>query len=591
MSEAVAAFDSKTTGILIGIGLVSAVAVALLIWYVTKTLDFDGPVVRVHMGYAELLEHLPAISPLVVYEQPAKAVAPQMFAFNTVLATQLGLSSLRTRSDILSGQKLLPGSKPAALAYGGHQFGTYTTLGDGRALLLGNFLVPHGRVATPYFLQLKGSGPTAFSRDGDGFLPLGPALREYLMSEALHALNIPTVRCLGVVATDHVVRRRRGVEPAAVLSRVSRSVERVGTFEHFGVHAHASKQSYTALRALADHVIQNYFPTLHHTLSGKPKGTAIYGDFVIESARRNAALVAKWQAYGFVHGVLNTDNVLVTGETIDYGPCAFLDTFDRNKTFSSIDAKGRYSYNAQPDVMLWNMHRLFDAVAPLLTDLTLSRNDGSTHKDVVREQMGRAYNASFQRTYLDCMYRRLGITTMRQQGGDITLDQSQRLVGELLQGMEESKSDYNGSFIILESYLFSLEKNIDWVVGGALGAWLRANGDADGGNWLTRWLELLKKNRVIVRGVPTAVTDDNYLEHAQRIMQQANPRFIPRNHVVQRLVDSCVDQLSASKTAAAKAKTRFAQAVQEVQDPFLGFSDLFRPPKPGQELIKTFCGT
>lgn len=593
---------TTATGVLIGIGLLAAVAIALLLWYVTKTLSEGGTDVHVHMGYADMLHSLSdtTFDPLATREHPARFARPKMFAFNVELAKELNLLSLRSQPAILSGQKLLKGSKPVALAYGGHQFGTYTTLGDGRALLLGNFLVPNGATATPYFLQLKGSGPTTFSRGGDGYLPLGPALREYLVSEALHALGVPTMRCLSVVSTGMVIRRKHGPTPAAVLARVSRSLERVGTFEHFKNQAEPSKLpagfDYSALRSLADHVIQNYFSNLHQTLSGKRKGTAVYGDFVIESARRNAALVAKWQAYGFVHGVLNTDNTLVTGETIDYGPCAFLDAFDRTKVFSSIDSKGRYSYNTQPDAMLWNMHQLLDAIEPLLTDLTLSRNDGTSHKDVVREQMVRAFNTSFQTTYLDCMYRRLGVTRMRQAGGEITPEQTQALTGNLLQAMEESKSDYNTSFIQLESYLSSLETNTDWVTGGSLALHLRTPVTEDGDDdWLSLWKTLLKKNKVIVLGVPTAVTDSNYLQHAQRIMRQANPRFIPRNHAVQQLIKDVVVQQLESKTASTEARTeartRFARAVQEVQDPFSDFSALFRAPIVGEEVTQTFCGT
>jgi uncharacterized protein YdiU (UPF0061 family) len=591
---------TAATGVLVGIGLLVVVAVALLMWYVTKTMSEGGGGVdvRVHMGYAEMLHFLSnkTFGPLAVYEKPAKFAAPKMFAFNVELAKQLGLLSLRSQPSILSGQKLLKGSKPVALAYGGHQFGTYATLGDGRALLLGNFLVQDGVASIPYFLQLKGAGPTAFSRGGDGFLPLGPALREYLMSEALHALGIPTMRCLSVVTTDNVVRRKHGPTFAAVLARVSRSMERVGTFEHFkqvdipldgtGDDGHR----FVALRALADHVIQNYFSELHFSLGGKPKGTAIYGEFVIESARRNAALVAKWQAYGFVHGVLNTDNVLVTGETIDYGPCAFLDAFDRTKVFSSIDSEGRYSYNTQPNAMLWNMNCLLEAIGPLLTDLTLSRNDGTTHKDVVREQMVRAFNTSFQNEYLDCMYLRLGVSTMRQAGGEISSEQTQALIGNLLQAMEETKNDYNHTFIQLEGYLHSQEKDIDWVTGGALSIHLRTPVTEDGDDdWLTLWLALLKKNKIIVLGVPTAVTDSNYLQHAQQIMQQANPRFIPRNHAVRKLIDE-VQQIQ-TKSGATEVRTRFARAVQEVQKPFSNYSDLFQPPASGQEVTKTFCGT
>ena len=291
---------------------------------------------------------------LFVRVQPAAVREPRVVVLNHRLGDELGLN-LRSlppeeAASILAGQALPAGAEPIAQAYAGHQYGGFTMLGDGRAILLGEHRTPSGRVVD---VQFKGSGPTAFSRGGDGLAALGPMLREYIISEAMHALGIPTTRSLAVVTTGGMVRRETRL-PGAILTRVAASHIRVGTFQF-----PMARGNQDHLRQLADYTITRHYPEL----AGKPEP---YIELLRSVIRRQASLIAKWQLVGFVHGVMNTDNMAISGETIDYGPCAFLDAYHPNTVFSSIDHGGRYSFGNQPKIAQWNLARFAETQLPLL---------------------------------------------------------------------------------------------------------------------------------------------------------------------------------------------------------------------------------
>lgn len=580
------ALDQSTMLVAGSVTVLALLGIGFLIWYVVKN---QAPDVKIHSGYAEFLSFVPCVGPLVQYQAPVPVSKPGLLLWNGRLAAELKVEGLKQKTAYLAGTRLLKGSKPAALAYSGHQFGNFARLGDGRALLLGTVMVPHGSILVPVHMQLKGTGPNAFSRRGDGLLPSGPALRELLLSEALHHLNVPTVRCLSVVSTGKKLRPRKAGDTdvrGAVLCRMLKSVERVGTFEHLAFNAPRladGTKDMSGVKLLADHMIQNYFNELHQTLDGARQNTSIYGDLAMASARKNAELVASFMTYGFVHGVLNTDNVLVTGEVIDYGPCAFLDKFGLNTVFSSIDKKGRYGYGAQPDVMLWNMQQLLKVLKPLIKDKSEPPFDAP---GTWEERVAKAYDSSFKHAFLKSMMARLGIrwkqgyeqshnAVMERVEKEIEKDEA--FVSEFLQALQESGSDYNDSFLELEEHLKQLIEGPvkqHRVTPGFI-VWLEGNGD-----WLLRWLNRLKLNRTMQIGpYMEQVKDENYMQAALKIMQRSNPRFIPRNHVISRLVEQgTAKELQEALDMVCAPQSTKGQA-------------LF--PKPGRQDLDTvtFCGT
>ncbi len=328
-------------------------------------------------------------------QDPAVAPAPRLVILNHELAGELGLTlSDAEAANWFSGAGLPQGAEPAALAYAGHQFGGFSPqLGDGRAHLLGEFLGPNGR---RWDLQLKGSGRTPFSRGGDGKAAVGPMLREYLMSEAMAALGVPTTRSLAVVATGEKVWRDQGALPGAVLARVAASHIRVGTFEFFAARGEVDK-----LRALTDYTIARHFPSARDALG--------LFDAVVA---RQASLIAEWMGLGFVHGVMNTDNMALSGETIDYGPCAFLDVYAPDTVFSSIDTQGRYAFANQPRIMAWNLARLAEALLPFLDA------DEKRAVDLANERLD-GIAAIFRSAWLAVMRRKLGL--LGSETGDASL--------------------------------------------------------------------------------------------------------------------------------------------------------------------------
>jgi uncharacterized protein YdiU (UPF0061 family) len=348
--------------------------------------------------------------------EPASVPAPRLLRLNEALASHLGVDPAFLRSDegvsVLSGNRIAPGSEPIALAYAGHQFGHFVPqLGDGRAVLLGEVTGIDGK---RYDLQLKGSGRTRFSRRGDGKAALGPVLREYIVSEAMAVLGIPTTRSLASVLTGETVMRERPL-PGGVLTRVASSHVRVGTFQYF-----AARKDLEALRLLTNYSIQRHYP---HVQQADDPPLAFFDSVVAALAK----LVSHWMLAGFIHGVLNTDNTSIAGETIDYGPCAFMDAYDPDKVFSSIDHHGRYAFSNQPGIIKWNLARLAECLLPLIAD------GGERAVDAANASLAR-FDPLFQDAYAAGMRRKLGLIT--EQQGDAALAE------DLLQRMAASRADF-----------------------------------------------------------------------------------------------------------------------------------------------------
>ncbi|MDF2524886.1 MAG: hypothetical protein K0R31_2527, partial [Clostridiales bacterium] len=344
---------------------------------------------------------------------------PKLVILNTPLATSLGLNALMLQNNdgvaIFAGNKIPEGALPIAQAYAGHQFGHFTMLGDGRAMLLGEQITPQGK---RFDIQLKGSGRTPYSRGGDGRAALGPMLREYIISEAMHGLGIATTRSLGVVTTGESVIRETN-QPGAVLTRVAASHLRVGTFQY------ASKWgTIEELRALADYTLQRHFPEVD--LDDNP-----YLFLLKEVIKGQAVLIARWQLVGFIHGVMNTDNMTISGETIDYGPCAFMDTYNPATVFSSIDVHGRYAYGNQPNIALWNLSRFAETILPLLH----VNQDAAI---ALAQDAITGFTELYHSNWLAGMRAKLGMFNQEKQ--------DEQLIEDLLSMMQKHQADYTNTF-------------------------------------------------------------------------------------------------------------------------------------------------
>lgn len=420
------------------------------------------------------------------------------------------------------------------MAYAGHQFGNFVPqLGDGRAILIGEVI---GKDGVRRDIQLKGAGRTPFSRGGDGRAALGPVLREYIVSEAMAALGVPTTRALAAVATGDVVRRET-VLPGAVLTRVAQSHVRVGTFQFF-----AARRNTEALKALADYVIARHYPEAAQ--AEQPYRALLDG--VVE---RQARLVAKWLGIGFIHGVMNTDNTSIAGETIDFGPCAFMDTFHPETVYSSIDTGGRYAYGNQPRIAHWNLMCLAQALLGLL---------GDTEERAIAEGQAAIdrFGGLFGDAWLEVMRAKIGLAEPRE--GD------EELVQELLAVMAAGEADLTSTFRALSVLPVPLADG-----GAAVG---RHFGRRDGLDaWLAKWSE-----RVQVEGVPDAVRQDRMLA--------ANPAFIPRNHLVEEAIASAYQgDLQPFERLIAVLARPYEEQPDAVS--------LMAPPRPEQVVKQTFCGT
>jgi uncharacterized protein YdiU (UPF0061 family) len=462
--------------------------------------------------------------------EPVSVTAPNMVITNHALAESLGLNLAglpdTEAAQLFSGNALPGGADPIAQAYAGHQFGHFTMLGDGRAVLLGEQLTPGGQ---RFDIQLKGSGRTPYSGGGDGRAALAPMLREYIISEAMYALGIPTTRSLAVVTTgDHVFRET--TLPGAILTRVATSHLRVGTFQYV-----ASRQDLAELKHLANYTIERHFPEAAE--ADQPYSALL--DAVME---RQASLVAAWMGVGFIHGVMNTDNMAISGETIDYGPCAFMDAYDPQTVFSSIDHQGRYAYKNQPRSAHWNLARFAETLLPLL-DADIKK---ATH---IAQKAIESFSDLFQRHWLATMRKKLGLFN------DETKDSA--LVGALLQWMQRTNADYTNSFRALAA-----ENLLEQP----------AFQDHEFQEWHANWQERLSRN-------------SKPLKSARSLMRATSPAIIPRNHRVEAALAAANDQadFSVMYRLLAALESPFSDAEE--------YAEYQKPPPPGERAYQTFCGT
>ena len=475
--------------------------------------------------YARLPEalHAPAV--------PVAVRNPRAMVLNEPLAAELGLDAGILReagAGVFAGNELAPGAEPIAQSYAGHQFGHFTNLGDGRAILLGEHLAPDGRRVD---VQLKGAGRTRYSRGGDGRAAEGPMLREYLISEAMHALGIPTTRSLAVASTGEWIMRESPL-PGAVLTRVASSHIRVGTFQFA-----AAVDEPGLPAALLKHAIGRHAPEV----AAADDPAVAFLDRVVE---RQAALVARWMLVGFVHGVMNTDNMAVSGETIDYGPCAFLDAYDPATVFSSIDQQGRYAYGNQPAIANWNLARLAESLLPVV---------GGGEEAAIAAVRGvlATFPERYERHHLAGARSKLGLTTAD--------DDDRRLFGDLLQLMSDTRADFTATFAGLVAIAESGVPPVD------------AEADGRFRGWVVRWLDRLAR-------------EPGGTRNGAAVMRRSNPVVIPRNHRVE----------EALAAAAAGDLTVFERLVAVLRDPFVETpaNEPYRSgPGPGCGSYRTFCGT
>ncbi len=469
-------------------------------------------------SYAQLPEIFHAAA------RPALVRKPQLVILNRPLAVFLGLNAeaLEECADIFVGNVFPNGAAPLAQAYAGHQYGHFTTLGDGRAILLGEQITPSGE---RFDIQLKGAGQTPFSRRGDGRAALGPMLREYIISEAMHALGIPTTRSLAVATTGEKVFRQEQL-PGAVLTRVAASHIRVGTFEWA-----AARGDKAALRSLADHTLQRHYP--HFVDAENP-----YLAFLKAVMERQASLLAKWLHVGFIHGVMNTDNMALCGETIDYGPCAFMDTYDPATVFSSIDQHGRYAYGNQPHIAQWNLARLAEALLPLL------HGDEKQAIELANEAIT-GFQTRFKNHWLAGMRKKIGLFTEASE--------DTALIQALLEWMKQSKADFTNTFRALSSESsssFSSETAFQ--------------------DWHQRWQMRLSQQ-------PQSASE------VVNLMRQNNPAFIPRNHKVEEALDA------ASEHGDLSVMQRLLTVLSKPYDHEQELPEYSQPSS--SEMYQTYCGT
>ena len=460
---------------------------------------------------------------------PTKVQSPRLVVFNQSLASSLGLNALELQDEsgvaVFSGNEIPEGADPLAQAYAGHQFGHFTMLGDGRAILLGEQITPQGERID---VQLKGSGRTPYSRGGDGRATLGPMLREYMISEAMHALGIPTTRSLAVVTTGEAVVRET-LLPGAVLTRIADSHIRVGTFQYAANYGEVAD-----LRALADYTIKRHYPEIeaadnHYLL------------FLQEVIKRQADLIAKWQLVGFIHGVMNTDNMTICGETIDYGPCAFMDTYDPSTVFSSIDHQGRYAYGNQPYRAVWNLARFAESLLPLL-------HENQEEAIKLAEDTLSNFSTLFQRNWLAGLKAKLGIFNEEEQ--------DEALIKELLEIMHKHRADFTNTFRALTFNTLN-----DIVL----------HDKEEFKMWYEKWLARLNRQ-------------EQSKEASHQLMKTSNPAVIPRNYRVE-------EAITAAMNGDYKVMDRLLHVLS---DPFAHSSEqeeYCQLPEPADKPYQTFCGT
>ncbi len=472
----------------------------------TLTLPFDNSYARLPDGF-------------FARTAPTPVAEPRLIAFNEELAQLLGLTGpfeAAQLTTVFSGNTMPSGAEPLAQLYAGHQFGNFSPqLGDGRALLLGETI---GTDGVRRDIQLKGSGPTPFSRRGDGRAWLGPVLREYVVSEAMHAMGVPTTRALAAVATGEEVIRERPL-PGAVLTRVARSHLRVGTFQVF-----SSRGQLDELQRLFEFAVDRHYPDA--------TDPSVFLSRVIHA---QADLIAHWMSLGFIHGVMNTDNCAISGETIDYGPCAFLDSYNPNTVYSSIDRQGRYAYAAQADIIVWNMAQLATALIPLMPDADAAIAAFQPQINAMPDAIRAAWRTRFG--------AKIGLRETRPEDA--------ALITDLLKLMQQDRADFTNTFRALSEG--SAKDQLSDTAAYDL--------------WHDRWQARLES------------ADD-----PQLVMRGVNPARIPRNHRMEQMI-------SAATTGDYALFDRWLQALRRPFDDVPEFDDLRRPPNPDEVVQATFCGT
>jgi serine/tyrosine/threonine adenylyltransferase len=461
--------------------------------------------------------------------KPTPVRAPKLIILNQALATFLGLDVQALQGaegiEVFAGNQIPEGSAPLAQAYAGHQFGHFTMLGDGRAVLLGEQITPQGE---RFDIQLKGPGRTPYSRGGDGRAALGPMLREYIISEAMHALGIPTTRSLAVVSTGETVIRETNL-PGAILTRVAASHLRVGTFQYAAQWATVEE-----LQVLADYTIKRHYPEIETDENR-------YLSLLKSVINRQAELIAKWQLVGFIHGVMNTDNMTISGETIDYGPCAFMDTYDPATVFSSIDREGRYAYGNQPYIAVWNLARLAEPLLPLIHD------NEEKAVEIAQEALSK-FEHLYKANWLAGMRAKLGLFNEEEE--------DEALVEDLLNMMQNDRADYTNTFRSLtvgnmeDNVLFKNPKFIEWH---------------------ERWQARLERQEE-----PKA--------SSQELMRTSNPAVVPRNHRVE-------EALEAAGRGDFSVMERLLQVLSKPYEHSGEQEEYCKLPDPSNRPYKTFCGT
>jgi len=492
-----------------------------------------SPLFSLHNRYAQLPDEFYA------QVNPSPVLNPTLIQFNQSLATQLGapetLPDAQQLAQLFSGNTLLENSKPLAMAYSGHQFGNLNPhLGDGRAILLGNANHSNG---LNYDIQLKGSGRTPFSRNGDGRAALGPVLREYLLSESMHVLGVPTTRALAAVSSGEMVMRERML-PGAIITRAATGFVRVGTFQYFAIRG-----NHEAVKTLADYVIQQNYPELQH--EEQPYLALL--NTVIE---RQAQLIARWMQLGFIHGVMNTDNMSISGETIDYGPCAFMDEYHPETVFSSIDRQGRYAYQNQPAAGHWDLCRLAESLAPLFAEDT-------EHASHLAQKAINHFPARYDHYWLTGMAEKLGLEAVQDSDRD--------LINNLLNCMAGNQADFTLTFYHL-SDLAADSTTQDQQVRELF------ERPAEFDHWAQQWRHRL-----------TSQTCNDH--QRMQAMHQVNPLYIPRNHQVEAVIRAAEDQQDFQP---------FYRLLEVLHKPYTyqaNCEQYATPPKPEERVLRTFCGT
>ena len=457
---------------------------------------------------------------------PIPVKNPELILLNKELASKLNLDfskvSKKELSNIFSGNSLPNGSNSIAQAYAGHQFGHFTMLGDGRAILLGEHISKSNK---KYDIQFKGSGKTSFSRNGDGRAALGPMLREYIISESMNSLNIPTTRSLAVVKTGEKVNREKTLQ-GAILTRVASSHIRVGTFQYI-----AATQNIDDLETLVEYTINRHYPEIK---SSKTKALDLL-NLVME---KQCQLVVDWMRVGFIHGVMNTDNMSISGETIDYGPCAFMDHYDPKTVFSSIDKFGRYAFSNQPPITKWNLARFAECLIPLI-----DKNENTSIK--IASEIIDNFQNIYEEKWLNMMRDKLGLF-----GEDMN---DKKLISDLLKLMEKNKSDYTNTFYNLMDIKNNIYKDKNFII------------------WINNWKKRANSNKT---------SNQKQIE----LMKKSNPVVIPRNHKVE-------EALAAAEEGNFEVVINLLSILKKPYDLQKNSADYQSPPLLSDQKYQTFCGT